>query len=174
MSALQRWTAGALILLALLAGAWWHGHRAGAAGVQAEWDASVAAAERAALEARNQAVTEALQIERRAAAEQHARAAAREAKQQVITREVVRYVERENAMRAAGGAVPVLDAEWVRIHDAAARPADGATEPLPAGEDEPATAGAALDAVTGNYAQCYRWRDQVIGWQEWWDGIKVN
>lgn len=172
MTTLQRWATSALLCLALLAVTWWHGHRAGATGVRDEWNDSVAAAERAALEARNQAITEALQVERRAAAEQHARATARDAKQQVITREVVRYVERENAVRTAGGAVPVLDAEWVRIHDDAARPADGSAEPIPAGDAGPATAGETLDAVTGNYAQCYRWRDQVIGWQEWYLGVK--
>ena len=169
-AALYRYAAGALAVFMLLAGIWWHGHSLGAAGVQAEWDATQSAADRAELVARNAAIAEALQIERRTAAAQQARSVEREEKQNVITREVVRYVERENAVRTAGGDVPMLDADWVRIHDAAARPADGAAEPVPAGAAGPATAGAALDAVTGNYAQCYQWRDQVIGWQEWWSG----
>lgn len=170
--ALIRWIAGALAVLALLAGIWWHGHSRGAAGVQAEWDAAQSAADRAELVARNAAIVEALQIERRAVAAQQARATAREEKQRVITREVVRYVERENAVRTAGGDVPMLDADWVRIHDAAARPADGAAEPIPDEAAGPATAGAALDAVTGNYTQCYLWRDQVIGWQERWKMVR--
>ena len=37
-----RWIAGALTALVLLAAIWWHGNRAGAREVQAEWDAETA------------------------------------------------------------------------------------------------------------------------------------
>ncbi|MBP8812701.1 MAG: lysis protein [Laribacter sp.] len=38
MTTLQRGLTTALLCLVLLAGAWWHGYRTGAVGVQAEWD----------------------------------------------------------------------------------------------------------------------------------------
>ncbi|RXZ42724.1 hypothetical protein [Crenobacter cavernae] len=128
------------------------------------------------LEAINEAVAEALQLERRAAAlgqrlaeDEHARAAARETHTKTVTKEIVRYVERENARAAAGGAVLWLDADWVRGHDlAAVIPGDADAEPVSDGDAGPVTAGEALATVAGNYAQCYRWRDQVIGWQAWY------
>ncbi|BAK75832.1 hypothetical protein NH8B_1000 [Pseudogulbenkiania sp. NH8B] len=156
-----------VLIAAALVGAYWlGGHR------QRQAD------EIDRLSQQNAAVAEALQIERRAAslgqvlaAGEQARTTAREAQTKIVTSEVVRYVEREKAQAAAGGAVVRLDADWVRGHDlAAAVPAETGAEPVLAGEAGPATAGEALEAVAGNYAQCQRWRDQVIGWQEWWRG----
>lgn len=60
---------------------------------------------------------------------------------------------------------------FVRLHDAAAV---GAAPTLPDGTGQPADApsGIALSAVAGtvidNYGQCYAWRDQLIGWQDWY------
>ena len=67
MTTLQRWLTTALLCLVLLAGAWWHGHRTGAAGVQAERDAGQARM-MAQLLAKEQAA--------RAAEQQHAQALA--------------------------------------------------------------------------------------------------
>ncbi|WP_227105106.1 hypothetical protein [Chromobacterium rhizoryzae] len=140
------------------------------------WHFSSLESEAGRLKLQNAAVAEALQLERRAASlgavlaqgEQH-RAVAREVRTQTVTKEIVRYVEREKARAAAGQPVVVLDADWVRGHDLAAAPPDlvdaGA---VPAGGAGTATAGEALEAVSDNYDQCYRWRDQVIGWQSWW------
>lgn len=65
MTTLQRRLTSALLCLVLLAGTWWHGHRTGAAGVQAEWDADQARMT-ARLLAQEQAA--------RAAEQQHAQA----------------------------------------------------------------------------------------------------
>ncbi|MBJ7446868.1 MAG: hypothetical protein JHC81_04975 [Brevundimonas sp.] len=60
---------------------------------------------------------------------------------------------------------------FVRLHDAAAV---GAAPALPDGTGQPddAPSGVALSAVAGtvidNYGQCYAWRDQLIGWQDWY------
>lgn len=43
--------AAAAVVLALLAGLWWHGNRHGAAGVRQEWDAAVSAQRQAQLDA---------------------------------------------------------------------------------------------------------------------------
>lgn len=60
---------------------------------------------------------------------------------------------------------------FVRLHDAAAVRAAPA---LPDGTGQPddAPSDVALSAVAGtvvdNYGQCYAWRDQLIGWQDWY------
>jgi len=60
---------------------------------------------------------------------------------------------------------------FVRLHDAAAV---GAPPALSDGTGQPddAPSGVAISAVagtvTGNYGQCYAWRDQLIGWQDWY------
>ncbi|MDE1715765.1 hypothetical protein PWG14_25185 [Chromobacterium amazonense] len=159
------------LLAALLFGAYESGRR------QAE-DAAAAAE----LARRNAAVSEALQAERQASArsadlarEDQRRQDARQMHAVTIAQEVTRYVENENARRAAGDAVVQLDADWVRQHDAAAGvPGDVDSGSVPAATAEPATAGAVLQTVTGNYGQCYVWRDQVIGWQAWWAAQPKN
>ncbi|MCG9076813.1 lysis system i-spanin subunit Rz [Laribacter hongkongensis] len=67
MTALSHGAVRVLLCLVLLAGAWWHGHRTGAAGVQVEWDADQARMT-ARLLAQEQAA--------RAAEQQHAQALA--------------------------------------------------------------------------------------------------
>ena len=166
MTTLQRWAAGVLILLVVLAGVfgagWWsHGY----------------AGEVDRLEQQNAAVVEALRVERKAAAlsqklavAEQGRADARAVQTVYVTKEVTKYVEREKAAAAAGRDVVWLDAEWVHGHDAAASPPG--TSSISDGEAGPASAGDTLATITGNYAQCYRWRDQVIGWQEWWGSVE--
>ncbi|PRP71820.1 hypothetical protein BUE93_04025 [Chromobacterium amazonense] len=159
----------ALIKLALLAGALFGAYAAGSRHAEA----AAAAAE---LAHRNAAISEALQAERQASARSASLARADQRRQDArqmhaitITQEVTRYVENENARRAAGGAVVQLDADWVRQHNAAASvPGDIDAGSVPAAAAEPVTAGAALETVAANYEQCYAWRDQVIGWQAWW------
>lgn len=142
----------------------------------AGWHFSSLEGEAGRLKQQNAAIAEALQLERRAvslgavlAQGEQTRADAREVRTKTVTKEVVRYVEKEKARAAAGQPVVVLDADWVHGHDLAAIPpgSDGAGA-VPVGSSGPATAGEALETVSGNYDQCYRWRDQVIGWQKWW------
>ena len=60
---------------------------------------------------------------------------------------------------------------FVRVHDAAA---EGSAAALPDRPGEPVDtpSGVALsavaDTVAGNYAQCLDWREQLIGWQDWY------
>jgi len=78
---------------------------------------------------------------------------------QTVEKEVVRYVETNPG--------PCLDAEWRRLHDAAAAntistpagPADGAGGAPSAAE--------ALEAVTASYAACHRTADKLELLQAW-------
>lgn len=58
---------------------------------------------------------------------------------------------------------------WVRVHDAAAL---GKTLPESPGIPVEAPAGIeasrAAEVVTENYGMCLLWREQVIGWQRWY------
>ena len=102
-AALYRYAVGALAVIALLAGVWWHGHSRGAAGVQAEWDA-----DRARLN------TQLLAQERsaRAAEQQHAQAlAAIDAKYQENERNAQLETDRLRTQLRAGTvrlSVPVV------------------------------------------------------------------
>jgi hypothetical protein len=160
MNALQRWAAyagGAVLALASAFFIGWHACN--------RWTALDRE------EAKNAAVEAALSAERKAAAakavldkSESEKSEARTVQTVYLTKEVTKYVEREKS--APTGTIAVLDSEWVRLHDAAANP-PGAKPVLDAGS-QPSTAGEALAAVTDNYGECYKWRDQVIGWQEWY------
>ena len=92
-----------------------------------------------------------------------------------ITKEVVRYAKAHpvssspRADAACGvdvGGADELDSDWVRIHDAAAQPSAAAS----ALASEPGAVAKAdtLMVVVGNYERCNAWREQLIGWQRWW------
>lgn len=92
-----------------------------------------------------------------------------------ITKEVVRYAKAHpvssspRADAACGvdvGGTDELDSDWVRIHDAAAQPSAAAS----ALASEPGAVAKAdtLMVVVGNYERCNAWREQLIGWQRWW------
>lgn len=88
---------------------------------------------------------------------------------QTIRDEVPVYVTKESDAQCR---VPV---GFVQLHDAAA-----ANTPLPATGGDPiaaiiaanAPSGVALStvavAVAGNYGDCHTWRNQVVGWQDWY------
>lgn len=92
-----------------------------------------------------------------------------------IIKEIPNYVTRE-----ADASGNITDG-FVRLHDAAAT----GTAPVPfrAGESPDAPSGLATSTVAAsvvdNYGTCNTWREQVIGWQSWyntqrelWDGEK--
>lgn len=123
-------------------------------------------------------VTKTLTTERKDNQNAHSADAAPAAAQQsqqekarVITKEVIRYVQSPVAGQCA------LPAEWVRIHDAAARvSADPSTTGLPAA---PASADAgtvtdseALGTITANYDTCNQEINRVSGWQIWWNSLR--
>lgn len=86
----------------------------------------------------------------------------------VVTRDIIKevpvYVDREDDQRC------LVNRGFVRLHDAAAR----GTPPVPDSPGEPndAPSGIGLSTVAatvaGNYGECRVWREQVIGWQEWY------
>ncbi len=101
------------------------------------------------------------------AAEAEARREAREASARTITERIVEYVDRPIERCS-------LDAEWVRIHDAAAigpgaDNVSAATDAATESDDSAGTvkASQSLLVVTSNYAACNGYRDELIAWQEW-------
>ncbi|QKJ67493.1 hypothetical protein HQN60_12680 [Deefgea piscis] len=88
-----------------------------------------------------------------------------------ITKEVVKYAQSKNAAdssktMASGVCDQRLDAEWVRIHDLAARPDIAASAPNEL--SEPVGKADALGVIARNYETCQQWRNEIIGWQSWW------
>lgn len=150
--ALIRWIAGALAVLALLAGVWWHGHSRGAAGVQAEWDAD-----------RAQLNTKLLAQERsaRAAEQQHAQAlAAIDAKYQENERNAQLETDRLRAQLRAGAvrlSVPVVAGSCsLSATGAGAGSGDGAerADIQPAAADDLVALAADADAVVRQLSAC--------------------
>lgn len=87
-------------------------------------------------------------------------------KDRIITKEVFRYVE----VTPIADRV-VLPSTWRVRHDAAAsgEPADPAS--LAVGAGDPVGDAAALETVTGNYAECRESIRKLGGWQRWWSDI---
>ena len=75
-----------------------------------------------------------------------------------INREVIKYVQSSRPADCR------LDAEWVRLHNAAAMSS------VPATASQPARSASATDAivtVTGNYESCHETADRLRGLQSW-------
>lgn len=87
---------------------------------------------------------------------------------QYIDREVIRYVN--TPVRAAVS----LPGDWRVLHDAAAT-GELPETPFAAGfftsAARPVDDAAALATVARNYEQCALWREQLIGWQQWYETI---
>jgi len=92
----------------------------------------------------------------------------------IVEREVyvsiIKYRNRPPVLPVDG--VCYLDPEWVRLHDRAT----GSRVPEAAGStsgvDESATYADTLETVTTNYATCNKIRATVIGWQEFYEGVR--
>lgn len=112
-----------------------------------------------------------------------------QARERVVTKVEIQYRDRIQVVREKGETivkeVPVyVSAEtdsrfpvprgFVRVHDAAAagEPAGPAAESD--GEASPVVASAAAKTIAGNYAECRRWREQVIGWQDFYEQLRSN
>lgn len=93
----------------------------------------------------------------------------RENKTRVVTREIAKEVVRYVQVHPDRLVLP--DA-WRLLHDSAAT--NTATVAKSVGSAGPTDDAAAIVTVTGNYAECQRWRDQVIGWQEWYAAIHTK
>jgi len=86
----------------------------------------------------------------------------RKEKGDVIVQKVPEYI------MVVDDAACELRAGFVRVHDSAARN----EPPQPPADSDRAPGGVALSEATAvvaeNYSTCHRWREQVLGWQEFW------
>lgn len=69
-----------------------------------------------------------------------------------------------------------LDPEWLRLHNAAAKGCDASSSTCVPDESvaQGTTAGAAITAVTNNYAQYQQCREIVEGWQQFYTDLKAK
>ncbi len=102
------------------------------------------------------------------------RDAARLREIEIVEREVyvnvIKYRDLPPVMPVDG--VCTLDPAWVRLHDRAAGSRVPEATSSPGSPDEGAAYADALETVTTNYATCNRLRSQVIGWQEFYEGVR--
>lgn len=91
-------------------------------------------------------------------------------KQQVKDRIIYRDVIKYETITPSSSRV-MLPSSWRLLHDAAAigEPADAVA--LASGKAEPVGDAEAIETVSGNYETCRNWREQVIGWQQWYEVV---
>jgi hypothetical protein len=82
---------------------------------------------------------------------------------------IVKYRNRPPVLPVDG--VCLIDSDWLHIHNAASGGVPEATG-TPVGADEVATYADTLETVTTNYATCNKIRATVIGWQEFYEGVR--
>lgn len=82
-----------------------------------------------------------------------------------VVRDVIRYVQSPAVQHCD------LDPEWVRVHNSAASGGMPENAETTGPANGPASDTEALIAVTENYATCHGVRGQLIGLQEWAQGI---
>ena len=90
----------------------------------------------------------------------------------IVEREVyvsiIKYRNRPPVLPVDG--VCYLDPEWVRLHDVAGGVPEAATSTTES--YSAATYADTLEIVTTNYATCNKLRATVIGWQEFYEGLR--
>lgn len=95
----------------------------------------------------------------------------REGAVRTIIKEVEHYVPMVVESEAAR-ACARLPGGWRLLHDAAAAGVPPAPLPAPGTAVEAGpTPTDSIRAVVGNYRECLAWRDQVIGWQQWYETV---
>lgn len=98
----------------------------------------------------------------------------REGAARTIIKEVEHYVPmvvESDADRACAR----LPGGWRLLHDAAAAGVPPAPLPAPGTAVEAGpTPTDSIRAVAANYGQCLAWRDQVIGWQQWYETVNAG
>lgn len=85
-------------------------------------------------------------------------------KDRIIYRDVIRY----ETITPTTARV-MLDGRWRLLHDAAASGIPADTTSLSSGDAEPVSDAKAIETVSINYETCRGWREQVIGWQRWYE-----
>ena len=87
-----------------------------------------------------------------------------------VLRDVIKYRNRPAVAPVDG--VCHLDPEWVRLHDIAASSGVPETTTGAAEPDQGAAYADAIETVTDNYSTCKKLRATVIGWQEFYEGVR--
>jgi len=87
-------------------------------------------------------------------------------KDRIIYRDVIKY----ETITPSDSRV-MLPSSWRLLHDAAAtgQPSDAIA--LASGNADPVSDAEAIETVSGNYETCRNWREQVIGWQRWYEVV---
>ena len=102
------------------------------------------------------------------------RNASRHAKIRVIEievlREVIKYRNRPPVLPVDGTCY--IDSEWVRLHDISTGSGVPEAATSPTESYSAATYADTLEIVTTNYATCNKLRATVIGWQEFYEGLR--
>lgn len=92
---------------------------------------------------------------------------ARDAKEKIITKEVIKYVKDNSNSNCS------LDPEWVRISSSATPMprASEASASTDGGESKVYNLGEALEVVTTNYGICQVYVDKLNGWIDWYKSV---
>jgi hypothetical protein len=89
---------------------------------------------------------------------------------EIVYVDVIRY--RDKPQKPAADGYCYLDGEWVRLHDAARIDGVPDTSSTPSGVDESTTYANAIETVARNYREYSKCRATVIGWQEFYEGVR--
>ena len=89
---------------------------------------------------------------------------------EIVYVDVIRY--RDKPQKPAADGYCYLDGEWVRLHDAARIDGVPDTAAAPSGVDESTTYANAIETVARNYREYSKCRATVIGWQEFYEGVR--
>lgn len=87
-------------------------------------------------------------------------------KDRIIYRDVIRY----ETITPTTARV-MLDGRWRVLHDASATGVPADATALADGTAEPASDAQAIETVSVNYETCRNWREQIIGWQRWYEVV---
>ncbi len=89
---------------------------------------------------------------------------------EIVYVDVIRY--RDKPQKPAADGYCYLDGEWVRLHDAARIDGVPDTAGATSGADESTTYANAIETVARNYREYSKCRSTVIGWQEFYEGVR--
>jgi hypothetical protein len=89
---------------------------------------------------------------------------------EIVYVDVIRY--RDKPQKPAADGYCYLDGEWIRLHDAARIDGVPETTGAPSGPDESTTYANAIETVARNYREYSKCRSTVIGWQEFYEGVR--
>jgi hypothetical protein len=129
---------------------------------------------KAEAQAQLKAVTKVITIERKAAEVSTKAEATQVAAQEkirtvtkVITKEIPVYVTKQSDSSCT------IPNGFVRLHDSSAKSELPPTPSISDGTSSGVTLSEVTETITDNYGTCNGWREQLIGWQNWYTEQKV-